>query len=129
MNTQILTQRTFLGRTFQLWEYHVSHGSLLIRSPRSLDEATNIDIICSGVYYLSAPRYIPNLEITEPTVEEFQYLQTVIHHPVPMSYIHVLVSNGNRFLVVAASFRIVENTSDIFDSPFDDIITRAKPIQ
>jgi hypothetical protein len=42
MNTQILTQRTFLGRIFKLWEYHVSHGSLLIRSPKSLDEATNI---------------------------------------------------------------------------------------
>jgi len=129
MNTQILTQRTFLGRTFQLWEYHVSHGSLLIRSPRSLDEAANIDIICSGVRYLSTPGIIYNLEITEPTLEEFQYLQTVIRNPVPMSYIHVLVSNGNRFLVVAAGFIIEENTSDIFDSPFDDIITRAKPIQ
>ncbi|POZ50297.1 hypothetical protein [Methylovulum psychrotolerans] len=69
MNTKILTQRTFLGRTFQLWEYHVSHGSLLIRSPKSLDEATNIDIICSGVDYLSAPRFIYNLEITEPIVD------------------------------------------------------------
>jgi TPP-dependent indolepyruvate ferredoxin oxidoreductase alpha subunit len=85
--------------------------------------------MCSGVDYLSVPEYIPNLEITEPTVEEFQYLQTVIRNPVPMSYIHVLVSNGNRFLVVAAGFKIVENTSDIVDSPFDDIITRAKPIQ
>ncbi|MDD2723950.1 MAG: hypothetical protein PHH59_08015 [Methylovulum sp.] len=117
----MVTQRTFLGRTFQLWEYHVSHGSLLIRSPKSLNETTNIDIICSGIEYLSVPRFIFNLEVTEPTLEEFQNLQTIIRSPVPISYIHVLVSNGNRFLVVAASFKIVENTSDIFESPFDNM--------
>lgn len=35
------------GRNFQLWQYHVSHGSLLIRSPAAPGVEKSVDIICS----------------------------------------------------------------------------------
>lgn len=43
------------SRRFQLWEYRVSHGSLLIRSPRCPQERTNIDVIFDGAKYRLSP--------------------------------------------------------------------------
>jgi hypothetical protein len=48
---------SFIDRTFQLWEYRVSHSSLLNRSPKSPGVSTNIDLICTGVEYLAVPRF------------------------------------------------------------------------
>lgn len=40
------------GRKFQFWEYLVSQGSLLIRSPFGKIHKTNIDIMFAGVKYI-----------------------------------------------------------------------------
>lgn len=42
-------------RNFQLWEYFVSHSQLLIRSPKTSDSEKNVDILFSGVKYISLP--------------------------------------------------------------------------
>ena len=55
----MVNQPSFSGRTFQLWEYRVSHGSLLIRSPKGEDVAMNIDIICVGVERVRFSAEIP----------------------------------------------------------------------
>jgi hypothetical protein len=39
-------------RYFQLWEYQVSHGMLLLRSPRSPEHQTNLDVLFHGVEYV-----------------------------------------------------------------------------
>lgn len=114
MTTQLST-----NRTFQLWEYRVSHGSLLIRSPQGPDTKKNIDIICTGVEYMAAPRVLRGMEIEEPTLDELRKLEQTLGRPVTAATVRILASSGQRFQIVAASFRLEENERDIFESPFE----------
>lgn len=109
---------TFRDRAFQLWEFKVSHGSLLIRSPKGPEVLRNIDLICVGVEYFAAPRHLCGLDLQEPTVEELQTLSQLLDREIDPSNVRMMVSQGRRFPVVAASFRISENDIDIFESPF-----------
>ncbi len=110
---------SFVGRTFQLWEYNVSHGSLLIRSPKGPDVANNIDIVCSGVEYVGAPRFLRDLQILEPTIDELKLLGNALDKQLNPSSVRIFSSSGKRFFVVAAGFKLDENNNDIFDSPFE----------
>jgi hypothetical protein len=109
---------SFNDRTFQLWEYKVSHGSLLIRSPKGPEIARNIDLICVGVDYLATPGYMRGLDLQEPTAEEIKSLSRLLAKDIKPANIRVIVSEGRRFPIVAVSFRISENDDDIFCSPF-----------
>lgn len=106
------------GRQFQLWEYHVSHGSLLIRSPAQPGDATSIDIVFVGVEYLAAPRHLGELAVSEATADELQTLEKVLQKKLESSHVWALASSLGRFLIVAVAIRIQEHTGDIFDSPF-----------
>lgn len=114
MTTQLTT-----NRTFQLWEYRVNHGSLLIRSPQGADAKTNVDIICTGVEYIAAPRFLRGIEIAEPTLDELRKLEQTLGKPLTAASVRILASSGQRFAIVAASFRLEENERDIFESPFE----------
>lgn len=109
----------YANRTFQIWEYTVTHGSLLIRSPRSADAIKNVDIVCIDVEYVAAPRFLRGLVIDEPTSEELQQHRRILGRPLDTSSIIILASSGHRFSVVAASCNVEENEKDIFDSPFN----------
>ncbi len=112
-------------RSFQVWEYQVSHGQLLIRSPISpaTDHAparvTNIDIVCLGVEYMCLPRFLGGVIMTRATLEEVRDIGTLLGKAVEPDATAALTSNGRRFHVVAASFVVSENDWDIFDSPFE----------
>jgi hypothetical protein len=104
-------------RRFQLWEYKVSHGSLLLRSPRGPKQASNIDVVFVGVTYLALPRVMHGLAIEDATVAES------IGPEVPNTHVaetrtFVLTSEGHTHSVVAVACRVSENSADIFSSPF-----------
>lgn len=44
-------------RTFQLWDYKVSDGFLLVRSPKDATYGLNIDLVFIDVEYISCPRF------------------------------------------------------------------------
>src|SRR5207248_2032899 len=94
-------------------------GSLLIRSPQSQLVNTNIDIICTGVEFISAPRFLRGLEILEPRADELDRLQGILGKPVSPSSVRILAASGQRFMIVAAVFQVEENEKEIFDSPFE----------
>jgi hypothetical protein len=96
----------------------VSHGSLLIRSPQAENLDTNIDIICTGVEYIEAPRFLRGLEIRWARPDEIQRLGDLLGKPLLPSSACILASGGRKFAIVAASFKVDENKNDIFDSPF-----------
>jgi hypothetical protein len=112
-------QTSYRDRTFQLWEYKVSHGSLLIRSPKALGVSTNIDLVCVGVEYLAVPRHIKGLDLVEPSSEEISQLSELLGKPIEASRVRLILSGGHRFSIVAVSFRMSENEDDVFASPFD----------
>lgn len=114
-----MTTQLFSNRTFQLWEYRVSHGSLLIRSPQGPNARTNVDLICSGVEYLAVPTLLSGVEIMSPTSEELRRLEQTLEMQLAASSVIILASSGKRFPIVAAGFKVDENELDIFASPFE----------
>ena len=106
------------GRQFQLWEYHIGHGSLLIRSPAGPHVATSIDIIFVGVEYLAAPRFLGEIAVSEATADETRRLGEVLTKKPESLHVWALQGMRERFLVVAAAIKIQEHAGDIFDSPF-----------
>ena len=108
---------TYPDRRFQLWEYRVSHGSLLIRSPKGPDAETNIDLVFSGVEFVGCPRMLRGLELVEVTPDDVQRVGAEFGPVVAPDQVFVLRSAGARHLVIASSCRVSENLDDIFDSP------------
>ncbi len=108
---------SFPDRRFQLWEYRVSHGSLLLRSPRGPEISHNVDIVFVGVEFLCAPRLFRGLEFAQGTEEDVGRAAALVAE-VKAERVFVLLSEGRRHLVVAAGFKVDENQQDIFDSPF-----------
>ena len=94
------------GREFQLWEYQVSHGSLLIRSPAGPELETSIDIICVGVEYLAAPRHLGEITVSEASEVEIGSLEEILGKKFPLSRVWALQSSHQRSLVVAAALKI-----------------------
>ena len=110
---------TFGERKFQLWEYKVSHGSVLIRSPRRSGEKSNIDIVLVGVEYLALPRHLGQVELSMPTDSEVEELSVALGKPVSRDKVTVFLSGSRRFLTVSSGVQVTESETDIFDSPFD----------
>jgi hypothetical protein len=106
------------GREFQLWEYRVSHGSLLIRSPAGPGFETSIDIICVGVEYLAAPRHLGEITVSEATGAEIERLEEILGKKLLSSRVWALQGSRQRSFVVAAALKVQEHQGDIFDSPF-----------
>ena len=116
--------KLLVGRQFQVWEYRVSHGSLLIRSPKSPGFTSNVDLIFDGVEYIRMPRHLnpePNnsIELVEPTDDELTDLKGLLGIRIRNAQVWVTQTRFHRHAVVAAHLVIDENHNDIFESPFD----------
>ncbi len=108
---------SFPDRRFQLWEYRVSHGSLLLRSPRGPEIPHNVDIVFAGVEFVCAPRLFRGLEFAHGAEEDVGRA-AALAGDVEADRVFVLLSEGRRHLVIAAGYKVDENQADIFDSPF-----------
>jgi hypothetical protein len=108
---------SYPDRRFKVWEFRVSHGSLLIRSPKGGELARNVDIVFVGVDYLALPRVLDGV-----TVEHGRPTDSALLVGAPAGDQHqrvfVLSSGGHRHVVVAVACRVSETDVDIFDSPF-----------
>jgi hypothetical protein len=113
------------SRSFQVWEYQVSHGRMLIRSPREPasstgpEHLTNLDIDLWGVVYFELPSCLHGVEIAIPTREEVERIGVVVEKPLQPAKVVVLRSANHRFFVVADGFTVKENEWDIFESPIE----------
>jgi hypothetical protein len=108
----------FFNRSFQMWEYDVSHQQLLLRSPKADDHPTNVDVAFVGVNYINLPTFIAQLSIVEPDESEIQFSHRFIRGDyIPKVY--VLKSQESRYLVIAATMKVFENTLDIFESSLE----------
>ena len=123
MKTNLTFQKS--DRPFKIWEYQVSHGQLLIRSPKapatekSPEFRTNLDVVFLGVDYMAIPGAFRGLELMSPTPDEIQHLEVLLGKPIAPDNVKILASEGKRFPVVASTFSVSENDWDIFESPFE----------
>lgn len=108
---------SYTDRRFQLWEYRVGHGSLLIRSPKSSEAAFNLDIVFVGVEYFALPRMFNGVAVDRGNEDDRTEVNVKVGS-VDAQRLFVVLSGGRRYHVVAVACRISENEDDIFDSPF-----------
>ncbi len=108
-----------VGRSFQLWDYRVSHGSLLIRSPRKSGHRFNVDIKYFGVEYVAVPRHLKEIVYLEANKDEVKYVERILGKSINKDNVFVLESSTGRHLIVASRMKIEESEFDIFDSSFD----------
>jgi hypothetical protein len=107
---------SFPDRRFQLWEYRVSHGALLIRSPKGPSAETNVDLVFSGVEYIGCPRMLRGVELVPAAAADIERVREefgAVAHP---NQVFVLLSDGARHVVVAASCHVSENLDDLFEN-------------
>jgi len=112
-------------RTFEIWDYQISHGQLLIRSPKNTKASSqpfqmnNIDLVFLDVNYMFLPDRLEGLEITTPNDSEISSVNSFLEQSVPTKHFHILKSGNKRFCVVSFFIQITENNWDIYDSPFE----------
>jgi hypothetical protein len=116
------------GRRFQLWELSSGHSGLLIRSPKGAGRLpsdpiveTNIDLLCLGVEYIELIWYLGELQIVPMRQDEVGRISRFLGEAPPIKRLLALENEkGQRFLLVAAAWKIEEHACDIFESPFRD---------
>ncbi|RED51215.1 hypothetical protein [Aestuariispira insulae] len=104
--------------TFQLWDYSVSHGMLLIRCPAARGETENTDIVFHGVIYMALPRHLLGLKFVEPTEAEAARMNHLLGPVDTKNNLYVIESGQDRHLVLAAGMRVEKNELDVFDLPY-----------
>jgi hypothetical protein len=100
-----------------LWEYHVSHGALLLRSPEGEGNRGTVDIICTGVRYFAAPRHVGEVEVAGATEGEIAEMEKILGKTIRLpEQVYVLKNARGRFPLVAVSLSIQEH-GRLFRSP------------
>jgi len=106
-------------RIFRLWDYNVSHDQLLLRSPKSDEFATNVDVCFWRVEYIAIPAMFAGIQIHEMLESERRGVESMLGRAFDKSSGHCVMSFAKRYLVVAAGFKVLENTLDIFESSLE----------
>lgn len=107
----------YSDREFKIWDYRVSHGSLLIRSPKGTGISRNVDLVFVGVDYMALPSRLHGAMLSFGTVEDRMTVTALIGDSYA-GQVYVLVSEECRHFVVAAACQVDENDKDIFDTLF-----------
>jgi len=103
-------------RHFQLWDFYISFGQLLLRSTpdEGKGESGNIDISFRGVFYLDIPATLTGIQVDDPTATELTHLVSRTGTPQdPTGKYHkyfALASKGSRYYVGAMDIAVTENT-------------------
>jgi hypothetical protein len=107
-------------RNFQIWEYHASHGCLLLRSPKGPDggpgATTNLDLLCFDVAYMELPKLLNGLDVAQPTPEEAARVGRALERRADPWSLRILVSGGRRYAVAAGKFVEEENDKELMAS-------------
>lgn len=101
----------YFERKFEFWFYQISHGEVIIRSPKNEDDMLyhNIDISIGAVKYLELPFQFDGLRITEAKKEDVDYICLKLGKSVPEKEIIVLISKNKKYYIVASYYKILEN--------------------
>ena len=114
MSTQIIK----FERRFQIWKYTVGHTQLLLRSTKSPDFPTRIDVLFKGVEAFHMPTTFTGLSIAEASEEEFRTLCSLRPSPCFGKSTKVLKVQGSDFLgYVAASVVVCHEDEGEYDDP------------
>src|SRR5262245_15798235 len=106
-------------RRFEMWLYAVGHGQLLLRSNRSDEVPTRIEVLFKNVAALELPTLFDGLSITEATSDEAQSLNIQLGS-CPADRRKVFLLRGTNYLgyVVAGAVFWHEDQGNHYDESF-----------
>jgi hypothetical protein len=106
-------------RDFRFWDYTVSHDQLLFRSPKTDVLAYNIDIIFWRVEYVEIPTHFSNPKMQQCDVDEVARVSRLLGKAIDIQDSYCLVTRGQKFVIVAAGYKVLQNELDIFESSLE----------
>ncbi len=113
------TELISYARHFQIWIYTVSHSQLLLRSNRSNERPTRVDILFKNVGHLDLPTVFDSLAITELSDAEIRETHAKLD-PVIRLHRKVFAVRGSGFsgLVVAGAVSWHEDEGYHYDESY-----------
>jgi hypothetical protein len=96
---------------FKVWEYTVSHSSLLIRYSDSESNRV-IDVAFGSVDYLQIPNGFRGLEIDEATEDEKERFSSFIQRSpsgLPYNKVYVLITENKRYFIIASFCNVYDH--------------------
>jgi hypothetical protein len=96
------------SRTFQMWEFLVGHRQLLLRSPKSEEHNTRIDILFKDVSEICLPTILTGLTVSV----------TPRSHPGAQGSEYCIKGNEYEGRVAAGSMHVHEDTLEYYDDSF-----------
>ncbi len=114
MPTEIINSE----RRFQVWGYTVSHSELLLRSVKSEEFRTRIDVFLKGVKEFHLPTIFDGLLVKEATAEDFEQM-SILCDAVSLRH-GAFVFKGNKFVgyVIAFGIWCHEDQGEYYDPSF-----------
>lgn len=104
-------------RKFQIWAYNVSHGTLLLRSPRSEASQLNVDLLFSGVEFVLLPRYLNGITFFEMSVSDNYFISEHFGELKNCQKPFKIKSKSKTYYIIAAACHETKNDMDIFELP------------
>ena len=105
---------------FQYWHYQVSHGFLLIRSPKNESRLTNKDLVFSGVEYSELPSVLNGLKVELLDIGMHDFSKRVSFYPERFEDKSYVITSGRfKYYILASHCKVIENHLDFFELPFD----------
>ena len=116
MSTKVLNS----DRKFQVWRYTVGHSQLLLRSTKSANCSTRIDVLFKGVSEFHLPASFVGLSITDASDSEVRILCTLRKSPSFEKDVKVFKLQGEDFLgyVAASAVFCHEDEGEYYDPSF-----------
>jgi hypothetical protein len=108
MSTEIIKS----DRRFQIWNYTVSHSSLLFRSTKSDGVPTRIDVLFKGVEEFHLPTSFTGLSITEASDADVRKLCSLRTSPTFAKDLKVFKVQGTDFLGYVAALIVISHEDE-----------------
>lgn len=105
------------NRKFKFWFYHVTHGEAIIRSVKTEEFGTNIDIYFGDIQYIEIPTKLSELKLENANETDIVYLTEKTGNVVRSQDVIVLFSGERRFYIIASIVKVMENTLETNELP------------
>lgn len=105
----------FKDRTFKLWKYSVSFSTLLMRSPKTSDSLTNIDLIFYGVKLIKMPSIFKCHCLTSLSFSQDATILKEVGSETPKEEVFILKSDSESYYIIASFFNIEENEKEFWE--------------
>lgn len=113
-------------RKFKFWFYHVTHGEAIIRSMKTEEDGTNIDIYFGDIQYIEMPTILSELKLINANAADIVYLTEKTGKSVRPQNVIVLLLGERRFYIIASIVKVMENSLETNELP---IMTFMKGIE